>query len=75
MLTPLKTTIFTRSGAIGAELTFEVQENNLVNVDEECCAHFSVPPSKWWNEVCMWDHTYVFFPFRSTGLVRKTWIL
>jgi hypothetical protein len=51
MLAPLKTTIFTRSGAIGTELTFEVQENNLVNVDEECCAHFSVPPSKWWDDV------------------------
>jgi hypothetical protein len=49
------------------------QENDLVNVDEECCAHFSVPPSKWWDG--MWNHTHVFFPSRSTGLVRKTWVL
>jgi hypothetical protein len=81
MLAPLNTTstIFTRSGAIGKELIlFEVQENNLVNVDEECCAHFSVPPSKWWNDVkfaCGTILTHVFFPSRSTGLARKTWVL
>lgn len=68
MLTPLKTTISTRSGAIGTELTFEVQENNLVNVDKECRAHFSVPPSKWWDDVKFACGTIHLFSSHSEAL-------
>jgi hypothetical protein len=67
MLAPLKTTIFTRSGAIGKELKFEVQENDLVNVDE-CCAHFSVPPSKWCNDVKFACGTIHMFSSRPEAL-------
>jgi hypothetical protein len=65
MLAPLQTTISTRSGAIGSELIFEVKENHLVNVDHECCAHFSVPPSKWWDNVKFACGTIHVFSSRS----------
>jgi hypothetical protein len=68
MLAPLPTTIYTRSGAIGKELTTEVNDNHLVGVDEDYCAHFSVPPSKWWDNVKFACGTIHVFLSRSEAL-------
>jgi hypothetical protein len=68
MRAPLPTTISTRSGAIGKELKFEVNNNHLVGADQESCAHFSVPPSRWCDNVKFACGTIHVFPSRSEAL-------
>jgi hypothetical protein len=68
MLAPSQTTISTRSGAIGSELIFKVKDNHLVHIDEDCCAYFSVPPSKWWDNVKFACGTIHVFSSRSEAL-------
>ncbi|KAF5858673.1 hypothetical protein ETB97_003888 [Aspergillus alliaceus] len=58
MLSPLKATISTRSGSIGTELEFTIQDDQVtcmghdgeLDVDN-CHCHFSIPPVKWWGDV------------------------
>ncbi|KAE8154521.1 hypothetical protein BDV25DRAFT_126412 [Aspergillus avenaceus] len=58
MLSPQKTTVTTRSGSIGTEMVFTIENDQItckgpdgeLNVDD-CHAHFSIPPVKWWGDV------------------------
>jgi hypothetical protein len=58
MLAPLKTTITTRSGSIGTELLFTIEDDKMTCAEDNeeidvcgCHVHFSIPPSKWWKDV------------------------
>jgi hypothetical protein len=55
MLSPVDGTIQirTRSGAIGQELLFQIVDGELSANSEatNCVVHFSLPPSKWWDDV------------------------
>ncbi|KAK2776546.1 hypothetical protein FQN52_003443 [Onygenales sp. PD_12] len=50
-------TITTRSGSIGPELVFEIGPGDQITCNgsaetaAKCRVHFSVPPSKWWDNV------------------------
>jgi hypothetical protein len=55
MISPINGTIHirTRSGSIGQDLLFEIV-NGVVSTKSEvtdCVVHFSLPSSKWWNDV------------------------
>jgi hypothetical protein len=69
MLGTLETTISTRSGSIGKDLTITVADGQIVqtggNGVGDCCVHFSVPPSKWWNNVRFACATIQLFSSRS----------
>ena len=55
MLSPVDGTIQirTRSGSIGQDLLFEIVNGEVSTNSEatDCVVHFSLPPSKWWEDV------------------------
>ncbi|OQE34795.1 hypothetical protein PENCOP_c015G05373 [Penicillium coprophilum] len=58
MLSPLKTTVSVRSGSIGKEMQFNIENDKITCVSpqgevdtNDCCVHFSVPPTTWWRDV------------------------
>lgn len=58
MLAPLRTTITARTGSIGAELHFTIEEDKITCAEDneeidvcDCHVHFSIPPAKWWKDV------------------------
>jgi len=68
MLSPAKTIVSVRSGSIGNELQFVIQDDDIKclspqgSVDaSDCCVHFSVPPSTWWRDVRFACGTIQFF--------------
>ncbi|OOF93323.1 hypothetical protein ASPCADRAFT_407523 [Aspergillus carbonarius ITEM 5010] len=76
MLSPLETTIMTRSGSIGQELELTIKNDHITCTGHggeqlnphDCRAHFSIPPGKWWKDVRFACGTIQMFATKAEAL-------
>ncbi|KAI1929813.1 hypothetical protein LOZ58_000630 [Ophidiomyces ophidiicola] len=75
MLAPGDVTVTVRSGSIAETLVFqivggEISCNGSVEKAKDCFVHFSIPPSKWWDNVRLACSTIQIF---ATEAEAKEW--